>query len=69
MNFDTIHLQVPYLSECQFNLFWLQEDQEAEEEEKEEEHLQQPVFGIGGSWQEWDGYPDIMQWVKAYYSC
>ena len=36
----------------------LQEDQEAEEEE-EEEDLQQPIFGIGGSWQEWEGYPDI----------
>ena len=30
----------------------LQEDQEVEEEE-EEEDLQQPVFGIGGGWQEW----------------
>ena len=37
----------------------LQEDQEAEEEE-EEEDLQQPVFGIGGGWREWEGYPDIM---------
>ena len=46
MDFNTLHLQVPYLilSECQFTCR-LQEDQEAEEEE---EDLQQPVFGIGG---------------------
>ena len=49
----------------------LQEDQgqEADSDKEEKEGLQQPVFSIGGSWWEWEGYPDITWWVKAYYSC
>ena len=35
-------------------------------QKEEEEDFQQPIFGIGGSWGEWEGYLDIMQWVKAY---
>ena len=60
MDFDT--LQVPYLSECRFNL---QEDQETSavgsDSEEEEEDVQQPVFGIDGRWRPWKGYPDIMR--------
>ena len=29
--------------------------------EEEEEEVQQPIFGIGGRWRPWEGYPDIMQ--------
>ena len=58
MDFNTLHLQVPYLNECQFTCK-LQEHQDTEEEEKED--FRQPIFGIGGGWQEWEGYPDITQ--------
>ena len=34
----------------------LQEDQEVG---SDKEGVQQPVFGIGGSWRDWEGYPDI----------
>ena len=39
----------------------LQEDQgqEADSDKEEKEGLKQPVFGIGGNWWEWEGYPDI----------
>ena len=47
----------------------LQEDEEADLDKEEEEDLQQPVFTIGGSWRDWEGYPDITQQVKASYSC
>ena len=41
----------------------LQEDQETSAAglDKEEEEVQQPVYGIGGSWRDWEGYPDITQ--------
>ena len=29
--------------------------------DKEEEDVQQPIFRIGGSWGNWEGYPDITQ--------
>ena len=58
MDFDILHLQVPYLSECQFTCRLQQEHQDAEREEKD---FWQPIFGIGGSWREWEGYPDIMR--------
>ena len=58
MEFDTLHLQVPYLSQCQFN-FRLQEDQGVDSHKEKEENVQQPVFRIGGSWRDWEGYPDI----------
>ena len=28
-------------------------------DKEEEEDVQQPVFRIGGSWGDWEGYPDI----------
>ena len=37
----------------------LQEDQEANLDKGEEEDVQQLVFRIGGSWRDWEGYPDI----------
>ena len=40
----------------------LQEDQESAaglDLDEEEEEVQQPVFGIGGGWRSWEGYPDI----------
>ena len=49
MDFDTLHLQVPYLSECQLTCRLQQVHQDAEEEE---EDFWQPIFGIGGSWRE-----------------
>ena len=37
----------------------LQEDQEVDSDKEEEEDLLQPAFRIGGSWRDWEGYPDI----------
>ena len=37
----------------------LQEDQDVDSDKEEEQDIQQPVFGIGGSWRDWEGYPDI----------
>ena len=39
--------------------FRLQEDQAVDSDKEEEEDVQQPVFGIGGSWRDCKGYPDI----------
>ena len=44
----------------------LQEDQKVDSDKEEEEDVQQLVFGIGGGWRDWEGYPDITWWVKAY---
>ena len=58
MGFDILHLQDPYLSECQFACRLQQEHQYAE---REEDDFQQPISHICSSWREWDDdYPNIM---------
>ena len=56
MDFDILHLQVPFLSECQFTCRLQQENQYAE---KEEDGFGQPVSGICSSWREWEDYLNI----------
>ena len=56
MDFNILHLQVPYLSECQFTWRLQQEHQYAE---REDDYFGQPISGICGSWREWEDYPNI----------
>ena len=58
MDFDILHLQVPFLSECQFTCRLQQEHQYAE---REEDDFGQPVSGICVGWREWEDYLDITQ--------
>ena len=56
MDFDILHLQVPFLSECQFTCRLQLEHQYAE---REEDDFGQLVSGICRSWREWEDYPNI----------
>ena len=43
------------------------EDQESGDDNETDldEEVQQPVYGIGGRWRLWEGYPDIKRSVKG----
>ena len=55
MDFDILHLQVPFLSECQFTCRLQQEHQYAE---REEDDFGQPVSGICGWLEGMGGLPE-----------
>ena len=44
-----------------------EQDQESGDgnETDSDEEVWQPVYGIHGGWRPWEGYPDIMRWVKG----
>ena len=44
---------------------WQDQESGDDNETDLDEEVQQPVYGIGGGWRLWEGYPDITRSVKG----